>query len=201
MIANKSLTKRMWHYFFTGLFVLIPVWLTVSIVVWVVHGVDKLFGSEIPGLGLLISVAILFLLGLIVSSTVGQLFFELFEEFLLHIPGVSSLYKTSKALTSVFSPNSQSSFRHVVAVEYPHPGALSLGFVTSEINLVSAPDNAAKWISVYVPTNHMYLGNVVLFPQDKVFATDLSVAAAIQITLAGGASFPDKVALQPLGKP
>lgn len=200
MVDNKSLSKRVWHYFFTGLFVLIPVWLTVSIVVWIIHGVDTLFGAEIPGLGLLISVAIVLLLGVIVSSAVGQWIFELFEEFLLHIPGVSSLYKTSKALTGVFSPNSHSSFRHVVLVEYPHAGALSLGFVTSELNLVSPAGGAGQWISVYVPTNHMYLGNVVLFPRDKVQVTDLSVAAAIQITLAGGASFPDNVSLRPMGK-
>jgi uncharacterized membrane protein len=133
------------------------------------------------------------LLGVLMSSALGQQVFELFEGFLHHIPGVRALYKTTKALTNVFSPNNESSFRHVVMVEFPHPGTYSIGFVTSELDLAPTESSAAKWVSVYVPTNHMYLGNVVLYPQDKVHTTDLTVADAIQIVLAGGASFPNKV--------
>jgi uncharacterized membrane protein len=171
-----------------------PAGVTLFTVVWIVHTMDKLFGFRIPGLGLLITIGLVIFLGMLLSSVLGRHLYEYVEDLIGRIPGVRAVYKTIKAITEAFSPESRSSFRRVVLVEYPHPGALSLGFVTKELSLDLPGAGPERVAAVYVPTNHLYIGNTVLVSESKVRATSLTVPEAVQIVLAAGASFPDRIA-------
>jgi uncharacterized membrane protein len=188
----KSFYQRLWQYFLTGLFVLAPAGLTVLVVVWLVQAVDRIFRFQHFGLGFLVTFGLVTLLGMMLSSALGKQLFRLFEEIFLHIPMVRAIYKTVKALTDAFSPNSVRGFKHVVLVEYPHPGALSLGFITSEMIFTDSEGRPDKWAVVYVPTNHLYLGNSVAVPKSRVHYTTLTVPEGVQIILATGAGFPDQ---------
>jgi uncharacterized membrane protein len=192
MPTSAEVYRRIKRYFLTGLFVLFPVALTVLVVVWLVRAVDALFGFRLPGMGLLVTMVLVVLLGLLMSSVLGKQAFELLEEVLLHVPGVRAVYKTLKAMTDVFSPESPTAFRHVVLVEYPQPGSLALGFVTSETSLTRGGASERR-LAVYVPTNHLYLGNTVVVPPSKVVMTSLSVPEGVQIVLSGGAGFPAEI--------
>ncbi len=197
MNLSKSVLKR---YFVTGLFVLIPVGLTLFLVVWLVGTVDSLFGPlmrgllgfHVPGVGILATAALILLVGMLMSNLIFQQIFEWFEDVFLRIPGVRVVYKTLKALTDALSPDKQVSFRRVVLVEYPHPGSLALGFVTSQMTLTPEGGAPQKHLAVYVPSNHFYLGQTVLLPEFKVQVTSLSVQEGIQLVLSSGAGFPDQ---------
>jgi len=198
--VDETKLKTLKRYFLTGLFVLIPVAFTVVTVFWLIGTLDGLLGGmvrglmgfHIPGLGIVMTVGLILLVGMLMSNLLFKQMFDLFEEALLRVPGVRVIYKTVKALTETFSPENQKSFRNVVLVEYPHPGSFSLGFVTGQ-TVLTVDGASQKHAVVYVPTNHFYLGNTLVVPESKVLATTLSVQDGIQLVLSSGAGFPDQL--------
>ena len=92
--------------------------------------VVRFIGFSIPGLGLVLMVVFIFLLGLFVTNFLGRRLYAYFENFLLKVPVVSTIYNTSKQIVQTFSPDSRKAFQKVVWLEYPRRGLWSLGFVT-----------------------------------------------------------------------
>ena len=203
---GKSFFKSLQRYIVTGLFVLIPVGLTVTMVWLLVRAVDgvcgalfqRMFGFRVPGLGLLLTVIILALVGMLMSNLLVQQIFGILETGLRRIPGVGGIYKTVKALADVFAPSKNASFRYVVLVEYPHAGSLSMGFVTRQFSITDGEGREQKQAAVYVPTNHLYLGNTIVVPQSKVFATSLTVQEGVQVVISSGASLPKNISVKGL---
>jgi uncharacterized membrane protein len=197
---SQAPSRSLKRYFLTGFFVVIPAGVTIFMVVWFVGALDgllqapfeRVLGFHVPGLGLVASVALFIVVGMLMSNLLVQHLFEFFEEALMRVPGVRAVYKTVKALTDTFSPENQKAFRHVVLVEYPHPGSWALGFVTSRMDFTWPDGRREEQVSVYVPTNHVYLGNNLVVPAAKVLDTNLTVQQGIQIALASGAGFPDQ---------
>lgn len=183
---------RLKRLLLTGLFIVAPFSLTFILIVWFVQLVDhmlypfiSLIGRPIPGLGLIVSLLIVLGVGALASNIVGQHLLEYVEELLLKLPGVNWLYRTIKQLAEVFSPSAKKNFRSVVLIEYPRPEIWSMGFVTNEVTLAGR-----KLVSVYVPTNHIYIGDFVLVPPEKVTTLTMTLQDGIQAALSAGAAFP-----------
>jgi uncharacterized membrane protein len=180
-----------------GLFIVAPLGLTVIMLAWLVSLIDGLLsplalfaGRPIPGLGLLVAVLLVFVAGLLGSNLVGRHLLELSEELLLRIPVFNWVYRTIKQLSEVFSPEGKDSFKSVVLVEYPRPEVFSLGFVTKRVSL-ERDGKKKELVCVYVPTNHMYIGDFILVPADKVIATTMTQQEAVQAAISAGAALPD----------
>jgi uncharacterized membrane protein len=180
----------------TGLFIVAPVSLTFLLLAWFVSLVDGLLepvtaftGRPIPGLGLVVAFVIVLAAGVLGSNLVGQQLLELTEELLLKIPVFNWIYRTIKQLSEVFSPAGRANFKSVVLVEYPRPGVYSIGFVTNQIALES-PEGSKPLAAVYVPTNHMYMGDIVLVPAESVIYTKMSQQEGIQAVISAGAALP-----------
>lgn len=180
--------------FLTGLFVVAPFSLTFMLLAWFVATVDGFLapltgslGHAVPGLGILAALALVWLAGALASNIVGQHMLEYFEEMLLRIPGINWLYKTIKQVAEVFSPTAKNAFRSVVLVEYPRPEVFSLGFVTNE---VTVDEGGRKLVCVYIPTNHMYIGDYILVPPEKAVALQMSLQEGIQSAVSAGAGLP-----------
>lgn len=176
----------------TGLFIVAPFSLTFILIAWFVQMVDGmlspvtgLLGRPVPGLGLIAALLIILGVGAAASNVAGQHLLDYFEDMLLRVPGINWLYKTIKQVADVFSPAATKSFKRVVLVEYPRPEIYSMGFVTNELKMAGRP-----MISVYVPTNHVYIGDFVLVPAEKVKDLPLSLHEGIQAALSAGASLP-----------
>jgi uncharacterized membrane protein len=191
---------RLQRYFVTGLFTVIPFGLSALVMWWLVALVDNSLGPVvwaftgrvIPGLGLLIALLIIPAAGWLASNVIGGRILEMLEDLFLHIPVFKWFYGTAKQATEAFSPQKKDAFKSVVLVEYPRPGVYSLGFVTGETQLDG--DGAAKPLaSVYVPSNHMYIGEIVLVPKDHVIPTSLTVQQGIQTVLAAGGGLPARI--------
>jgi uncharacterized membrane protein len=200
-MADVGFARALKRYFLAGLFILTPVLLTLLSVGWLVKTLDemagfvllKVFGFHIPGLGLVLTVALIIVVGMLLSTNaLVQSVFGIFEEGLLRMPGVRAVYKTLKSLTDAFSPVRQQEFQNVVLVEYPHAGVLSVGFVTRRFTLQRAA-GGEEVVAVYVPTNHVYLGNTIVVPASKVVPTTLNVENGLQAVLSSGASLPETI--------
>lgn len=197
MSGENSFSRRLKRNLLTGLFVIAPFSLTFILLAWFVATVDGLLapligliGRPVPGLGIAVALAIVLAVGALANNMAGAHLLEYFEELLLKIPVFNWLYRTIKQVADVFSPASKTAFRRVVLVEYPRPGVYSLGFVTNEFQL-EKEGQGVQCVSVYVPTNHMYVGDYIVVPEDHVLKTPLTLQEGIQSTISAGASLPN----------
>ena len=186
--------------FIAGLIILIPMVVTVKALWWLFTTVDsfarplsiRLFGQEIPGTGFLITVAVIFLTGLFFSWGPLKRVLQGFEDVLETVPFIGSFYATvRKVLAGFGSPQSREAFKRFVLARLP--GRTTPGFLTGSFTLQRGDGTTQRLCSVYVPTNHLYVGDVVVLPAGDVIETDLSVEEGISVILSAGAAMPQVV--------
>jgi uncharacterized membrane protein len=185
--------------FLTGFFVTVPLVVSVAALVWAFRFVDefatpvatRVIGRAIPGLGVLLMATLVFGAGALATNVIGRRFLQRGEEWLLRVPVFKTVYAPVKQLVAAFSPDNEAGFKRVVLVDDPHRG-LVLGFLTREFTL-EQDGKSREFVAVYVPTNHLYLGDIVAFPRDRVQYPDLTVEDGIRIFLTGGMALPPDV--------
>ena len=153
---------------------------------------ERIFGRSVPGLGFLTAVAIILLMGTIARNVVGRRVIAWGDALLLKVPFYRRLYPSVKMLIDAFSPARRSSFKAVVLVQHPREGAWAFGFVTSEV-LVDTPTGKAEMVTVFVPTNNLYLGDIIVVPSADAIPTGLTVEEGIRIILSAGTATPSRL--------
>jgi uncharacterized membrane protein len=196
--------------FIAGFFVTVPVVATGWLLWTFWSGIDdilgptyqRFFGRPVPGLGFLTAVVIILLIGTVARNVVGRRIIAWADTLLLRVPIYRRLYPSVKMLVDSFSPERRSSFKEVVLVQHPREGTYAFGFVTSEI-LLETPDGKREMVTVFVPTNNLYLGDVVVIPRDDVIPTALGVEEGLRIILSAGTATPTRLPRVPLsaGRP
>lgn len=189
--------RRLKRWFFTGVLVAGPLSVSLFLLAWLVGRVDRilspaavsLVGHDIPGVGLATALLLIMGAGWLGSNVIGQQVFEAVEELVFRVPVLSWVYRTVKQLAEVFSPGGRAPFRSVVLVEYPREGVFQLGFVTATLPH-ERDGKAGTLTSVYVPTNHLYIGDVLLVPSERLHKTEMTLQEGIQFFLSAGTSTP-----------
>src|SRR6202045_1415672 len=187
--------------FVAGFFVMVPLFISVAALVWlfnVVDGLttplyDRLLGRRIPGLGTATTVAVIVLVGAFARNVIGRRILQRTEGWLLRVPVFRTIYSPVKQLVAAFSPDNASGFKRVVMIEDPRRG-YALGFLTREFT-VDRGHGPEALLAVYVPTNKLYLGDIVICERDRAVFPDISVDDGIRIFLTGGMALPPKVRL------
>ena len=185
--------------FVTGFFVTVPLFISVAALIWVFDVVDgattplydRLLGRRIPGLGTLSTVVVIVLVGAVARNVIGRRVLARGETWLLKIPVFKTIYSPVKQLIAAFSPDNEASFKRVVLVEDPRRG-YALGFQTREFT-VDRGKGPETLLAVYVPTNNLYLGDVVIVERDRAVFPDISVEDGVRIVLTGGMALPPRV--------
>jgi uncharacterized membrane protein len=185
--------------FITGFFVTVPLFISVAALVWIFQVVDgatrplsvRALGREVPGLGVLLTAAIILVVGAAATNMNGKRVLQRAEYYLLHVPVFKTIYAPVKQLVAAFSPDNEAGFKKVVLVEDAKRGML-LGFLTKEFT-IDRGRGPEPVVAVYVPTNHLYLGDVVVCARDQVSYPNLSVEEGIRIFLTGGMALPGDV--------
>jgi uncharacterized membrane protein len=183
--------------FIAGFFVTVPVFLTAWLL-WIFWSriddvfapmYQKMLGRSIPGLGFLTAVGIILVMGTIARNVVGRRVLAWGDQLLLRVPIYRRLYPSVKMLIDSFSPERRSAFGAVVLVEHPRQGEYAFAFVTSHV-LVDTPHGKREMVTLFIPTNNLYLGDVVLVPRDEVLQTGLAVEEGVRIILSAGNATP-----------
>jgi uncharacterized membrane protein len=182
--------------FLTGLVVTVPLLITVVTLVWTFRFIDGVarplalfwLGREVPGLGVLITGGVILLVGVVATNVIGRRVLQQGEKWLLNVPLFKTVYAPVKQLVAAFSPDSESGFKKVVLVDDPKRGMV-IGFLTREFTLDRGA-GAEPMIAVYVPTNHLYLGDVLVFPRSQAIFPDVPVEEGVRIFLTGGMALP-----------
>lgn len=178
--------------FITGFFVTVPLVLSVATFVWIFRAVDGMLGPafaqwigyEVPGLGLAATLLGVLAVGAVATNVLGKRVLQRTEYYLLKVPVFRTIYAPVKQLIVAFSPENEFGLKRVVLVDDPARGML-LGFLTREF-LVERDGRTAAMVAVYVPTNHLYLGDVLVFRREAVSFPDITVEQGIRIFLTGG---------------
>ena len=182
--------------FIAGFFVTVPLFISVAAFIWifgVVDGLttpfyDRLLGRRIPGLGTLSTAAAIVLVGAFATNVIGKRVLKRAESYLLRVPVFRTIYAPVKQLVVAFSPHNESGFKRVVMIEDAKRG-FALGFLTREFT-VERGQGPEALLAVYVPTNHLYLGDIVICKRDRATFPDISVEEGIRIFLTGGMALP-----------
>ena len=153
---------------------------------------EHMFGRPLPGLGFLTAIAIILAMGIIARNVVGRRVLGWGERVLLNLPIYRLLYPSVKMLIDSFSPERRSAFKAVVLVQHPREGAYAFGFVTSEV-LVDTPAGKREMVTVFIPTNNLYLGDVIVVPRDDVIHTGVGVEEGIRIIFSAGTATPRRL--------
>lgn len=186
--------------FIAGLIVSIPTFVSVILIIWLFRIVDdfmsplyeNLFGRHIYGLGFLSALLLIFIAGVISTNVFGKKIVRGVERYLMNIPVFKSVYSPIKSVMDAFS--NSSTFTRFVVVEYPRQGVYCFGFLTKETTVKACADGKCETlVAVYMPTNHLYLGETALFNERDVFYTDISVENGIKIVLSGGIATPHTI--------
>lgn len=193
--------------FIAGFFVTVPLLISVLAFIKifdVVDGLttplyDRLLGRRIPGLGTLTTAAVIVVVGAVATNVIGRRLLQRGEGWLLRVPVFRAIYAPVKQLVVAFSPDNESGFKRVVMVEDAKRGFV-LGFLTREFT-VDHGKGPESMIAVYVPTNHLYLGEIAIYERDRASFPDISVEEAVRIFLTGGTAMPSRVQGRRAGNP
>jgi uncharacterized membrane protein len=185
--------------FVTGFFVTVPLVISVAALVWIFGIIDRLtaplasrvLGREVPGLGILVTLLVVLAVGALATNVIGRRIVSRGEGWLMRVPVFRTIYAPVRQLAAAFSPDNEYGFKRVVMVEDPRRGVV-MGFLTKEFT-VDRGSGPEPLVAVYVPTNHLYLGDVAIYPPSSVFFPDLTVEEGIRVFLTGGMSLPDRV--------
>jgi uncharacterized membrane protein len=197
---RRPLTRALRNTFIAGLVILIPIVLTAKALWWLFAYVDglagplavRMVGRPIPGIGFATTIVIVFLAGVLLSQGPLRRLLESFEDVLDAIPFVGTVYGTTKKVLAGFGkPESQSVFQRFVFARLP--GRTTPGFLTGTFTLKRRDQTAESFCTVYIPTNHLYVGDVVVLPAADVIETDLTIEDGVSIILSAGASVPATV--------
>lgn len=185
--------------FIAGFFVTVPLVISVAALVWIFGIIDgftaplatRLLGREVPGVGLVMTLLVVLLVGAVATNVIGRRILARAEGWLMLVPVFRTIYSPVKQLVAAFSPDNEYGFKRVVMVEDRDRG-LVMGFLTREFT-VDRGQGKESLVAVYVPTNHLYLGDVKLYPKELAFFPDVTVEEGIRIFLTGGMSLPGDV--------
>lgn len=181
--------------FATGLFIVIPLGITIFILKFLFNFADGILGAYLdalvtaitrqethfPGLGMITGAAVIYLTGLLATNVLGSQLFKWGDRLLSRLPLVKSIYTSSKQLTKVFKEG-KTSYRRAVFVEWPRKGVRAVGFVTAEV-----ARNGEKLVVVYLPTMpNPTSGFALFFREDEVTESGMTVEEAVKFVVSGG---------------
>ena len=181
--------KKLIDYFIKGLLIFIPIALTVFLLFWVFNSVDSIIRNllfkDIPGLGFLLTVALITAIGFLASNFLGRRFFALIERVFRGLPLVKLLYSAVKDMIEAFAGEKKSFDKPVLATIAPGSKIKVVGFVTREsLENFGLED----YVAVYMPQSYNFAGNVLLFPKEAVKPLDVESSQAMAFIVSGGVS-------------
>ncbi len=193
-------------YFITGLLIWIPLAITFMVLAWIVGTLDQIiewlpdglqprtmFGFNVPGLGLLMSVLIVLGTGLVAANVIGMRLLRFWENLLTRIPVVNSLYGGVKQVSDTLFSSSGQAFRKALLVQYPRHGSWTIAFLTGLPGGDAVNHLKGEHVSVYVPTTpNPTSGFFLMMPREDVIELDMSVDEALKYIISMGVVTPPR---------
>jgi uncharacterized membrane protein len=194
--SRKQVGRKLRAQFITGILIVVPIVAAILILRWLFLTLDNLLqpvagsllGYSIPGLGLGITVVLIYLTGVVAMNVIGRRLIGYGESLLARVPLFRYLYTGIKQILQSFATPREGGFLQVVLVEFPKKGLRAIGFVTSE----SCVQSGEKLFSVFIPTSpNPTSGYLEIVREKDIIKTNISIDDALKMVLSAG-----KVSLQ-----
>jgi len=211
--------KHLRRYLVAGLLVWIPLGVTILILKVLISLMDRSLllipqqyrpeewlGFSVPGLGLILTLLVLLVTGLLAANIVGRSMVSLWESLLDRIPVVRSVYSAAKNFTEIVFSDSGQSFKKVLLIEYPRKGIYSLAFQTAT-NLGEVQGRMGEqMVCTFVPTTpNPTSGYIIIVPKKDIIELDMEIDEALKMIISLGVVIPtwgkDQIAELPLELP
>ena len=200
-VKKSSIFARIRNNFIAGVVVLIPIGITIYFTLFIVSISSKILPKEInpnhylpydiPGVEIIIAVAMITLIGWISLSFIGKRLLNLLNKILKRIPILRTIYSAIVQMTETFTKGDDKK-KSVVLVEYPRKGSWAVGFATKENSGEIANRIKKDLINVFVPTTpNPTSGFLLMFPKEDVIYLDLTFEEASKFIVSAGTSNPD----------
>ncbi len=197
--------KALKKYFFTGLLVVVPLYITAYIFAVIVRAMDNVLNFlpwflnpsyfmpyHIPGVGVFFTISGILIVGLITQNFFGKKLVDFGEGILSKIPFLRIIYNASKQFLETFLSWHQDEYSNVVVVEYPRKGVYTMGFVTGNTRGELKDKVAVPAKSVFIPTTpNPTSGFYLMVPEADLIPLDMSVEDAFKVIMTGGIVMPD----------
>src|SRR6266568_4776262 len=209
---HHGLISRLRNYFLTGLILVGPLYITISLTWWFINWVDDLVRPfipvtyrpetylpvKIPGMGLILALVALTLLGFLTANLVGRKLVEAGEKLLNRMPVVRPIYKSLKQIFETLFAKTGSSFRRVALVEFPSPGMWSLVFLSQSASAdIAAHLPDTEHVAAFMPcTPNPTTGFFFYVPRRDLIELDITVEAAMTLLMSAGMAQPGAAADQ-----
>ncbi|HJV74128.1 MAG TPA: DUF502 domain-containing protein [Noviherbaspirillum sp.] len=194
-------------YFVTGLLILVPLAITLWVLNLIVSTMDQsllllperwrpaaVFGFNIPGLGTILTLLVVFGTGLLTRNFIGKQVVNLWERMLTRIPIVSSIYSSVKQVSDTLFSSSGNAFRKAMLVQYPREGSWTIAFLTGVPGGDVKNHLTGDYISVYVPTTpNPTSGFFLMMPKADAIELDMTVDEALKYIVSMGVVAPEYV--------
>ena len=192
------------RYFITGLLIWLPLGITAWVLKFLIGTMDQsllllpknlqpenLLGINIPGLGTVLTLLVVFIAGLLTANIIGQKLVAFWEGVLWRIPVVKSIYWGIKQVSDTLFSSQGEAFRKALLVQYPRKGAWTIAFMTGQPGGDVVNHLEGDFISVYVPTTpNPTSGFFLMMPKNDVIELDMSVDAALKYIISMGVVSP-----------
>jgi uncharacterized membrane protein len=187
-------------YFLRGLITLLPLLITIWMVSFIFTFSDSILGNiitlitgrQMPGVGLAVTIVLIFLVGFFASYLISAKVFRVGEELLCRLPIIKSIYSAVKQINELlFVQKNADEYRRACLVEYPRKGIWSIGFITSDATIEIEAKLKEKMINVFVPnTPTPATGFTILVPAREVVLLDMKIEDAFKYVVSGGVLKP-----------
>lgn len=200
----KTLKHKLRNIFITGLLVTLPIMVTYFFIRVLFRMIDSLLGPAVnkalsaaglhfimPGIGFILTILIIFGVGLASTNVIGKKLFGRFEKFLDGIPFVKSIYSGAKQVVHTIATANKSAFSRVVLIEFPRKGLYTIGFVTSETYGEIQEVTREDVINVFIPTvPNPTTGFFIMIPKREITPLNMSIEDGIKLIMSGGIVVP-----------
>ncbi len=193
--------KKIERWFLSGIAVVLPVAVTIFVLIWLFNLLDgilrdlinKIFKVDIPGLGLLVLILLIFLIGMFTSNFVGRKITGWFEKIIGKIPLIKTVYNPIRKIISGLSSEKTESFQKVVMVEFPQKGRKSIGFITNSNFTLKGEEK----ISVFVPTTpNPTNGFLIIVDRKDVEILDMTVNEGLNTVVSIGSAIEGNIDIE-----
>ena len=192
----NSITQNFRSKLFAGLATLLPLYLTFFVIKFLFVTLDEMsdpilkrFNLDIPGLGIILTVLLIYILGFLVTNFLGRKIFNLGERIVKKVPIVNMIYTTLKQITDTFTKGSTDAFEGAVYIQYPRQGLWTMAFISGE----SKTKDGVPYYHLFVPTTpNPTSGFFLMIPQADTVATGMSVEEGLKTIISGGLLAPDE---------
>ena len=198
---RRQLIKR---YFITGLLIWVPLAITAWVLSLIAGAADQslrllptsvhphqLLGFDIPGAGILLTLLIVMVTGILAANFIGQRLVSWWEKLLARIPVVNSIYNSVKQVSDTLFSSSGNAFRKALLVQYPRNGSWTIAFLTGSPGGDVPNHLKGDFVSVYVPTTpNPTSGFFLMMPRSEVIELDMNVDDALKYIISMGVVAP-----------